>query len=67
MVRHLVLITLFSLMAGKAIAEDRGCCDCPDCGNKVCIGKAVPKKESKTVYAIEKKDICIPKIRFPWQ
>ena len=55
------------LLHGVEVFADDGCCNCPQCGNKICVAKPVTKTEKKTVFAVEKKEICIPKVRFPWQ
>ena len=65
-IRSLLLIGLFLLHGAQVIADD-GCCSCPECGHKVCIAKPVTKTTKKTVFNVEKKDICIPRFRFPWQ
>lgn len=65
-IRSLILFGIVLLHGVETFAND-GCCSCPECGAKVCIAKPVTKKVKKTVFAVEKKDICIPKIRFPWQ
>lgn len=67
MFRHLLLIGMLTLVSAKSMAQEKGCCDCPDCGHKVCIAKPTTTKVSKTVYSVEKKDVCIPRFRFPWQ
>lgn len=67
MIRFILLAGALALMAEKTIAQNDGCCDCPECGRKVCTGKVEMKKVKKTLFSVEKKDICIPKIRFPWQ
>ena len=67
MIRNIFLIAILAMLAGKAVAQKDGCCDCPECGHKVCVVKAENKKVKKTVFAVEKKDICIPRFRFPWQ
>lgn len=65
-IRSLLMIGILLLHGAAAYAED-GCCSCPECGAKVCVAKPVTKSVKKTVYSVEKKDICIPRFRFPWQ
>ena len=39
----------------------------PPCETKICVPEAYMKKEKKTVFKVECKEMCIPKIRLPWQ
>lgn len=65
MFRSLLIVGVLFVYTADTFAND-GCC-CPECGTKTCIAKPVTKKVKKTVFNVEKKDICIPKFRFPWQ
>lgn len=65
MIRSLLIVGVLFVYTADTFAND-GCC-CPECGTKTCIAKPVTKKVKKTVFNVEKKDICIPKFRFPWQ
>lgn len=73
MIRMMTLIAAATItVAGMAQAGDcrhKKCHEgrCVTCGDKVCIGHAVPAKETKECYLTECRDICIPKIHFPWQ
>lgn len=64
----LLPLLLVALLASVcAWAGDRGCNSCPKCQHKVCEPSPEVKKEKKTCYDFECKDICIPGIRWPWQ
>ena len=65
-IRGLIMFGIVLLYGVEVFAND-GCCNCPECGTKVCVAKPVTKTEKKTVFSVEKKDVCIPKVRFPWQ
>lgn len=50
---------------GIPCAKSR-CANCPHCGN-VCYPKVSDGKKKKHCWKVEKKTICIPKVRFPWE
>jgi hypothetical protein len=39
---------------------------CHACGRKVCYPEVKVKKVTRQCWEIERKEICIPAIRFPW-
>jgi hypothetical protein len=46
---------------------DKGCrVRCPNCCHE-CVFSAEKAKETKSCYDVECKEICIPRIVFPWQ
>lgn len=61
----LALVACSTLLTANLLAQDQSCC--PQCGVKVCQPVAEVKKEKKTVFKVECKEICIPKVRMPWQ
>ena len=73
--RILTMLTAAAAFTAVSVALAGDCCRsnncregrCVTCGDKVCTAQAVPAKETKTCFLTECKDICIPKIRFPWQ
>jgi hypothetical protein len=39
---------------------------CHSCGRKVCYPEIKMKKEPRRCWEVERKEICIPAIQFPW-
>jgi len=63
----LSVVAVGVLASLSALAGDHACNSCPKCSHKVCQGSPETKKEKKTCYGFDCKDVCIPGIRWPWQ
>ena len=74
----LQVLVLAALLSSASMAQagdgpkDKGHCGkglrvrCPNCCHE-CIYTAEKAKETKSCYEVECKEICIPRIVFPWQ
>ncbi len=63
----------FAMVFGIATAGDcfgrcnKGCVTCPSCRHVCCQLNAEPVDEEKSCWKVECKDICVPRVVFPWQ
>lgn len=76
MMRHdQVSTTLAGLLALAAVGvanADPGCCDetnCPaGCGcDPVCVATQEPAKEEKHCWCVTCEEVCVPRVRCPWE
>ena len=67
MIRLKILLAAAALAftAQAAVAGDRCCC--PGCGKVVCVATCEPHAVDKYCYVVDRKHICIPRFRWPWQ
>ncbi len=52
--------------ATEAVAGNTPTARCHVCGQKVCYPETKVEKETRHCWEVERKEICIPAIRFPW-
>lgn len=62
MKRRNCLIALLAIVgiASQALAGHKRCAE------KACCPKAEIQKEEKSCWKVEGKEVCIPRVRFPW-
>ena len=61
------LLLMLAWHASPVTAKSpRGIC-CPDCGSAVCQPRLEQKREKKSTFDVECKEVCVPKFRWPWQ
>ncbi|VAX40633.1 hypothetical protein MNBD_PLANCTO02-1404 [hydrothermal vent metagenome] len=59
-----------TVFAADSQCSDGSCAEqpCTECeSEKTCLPESVTQKVKKSCYRIEYKEICIPKVRFPWE
>ncbi len=59
-----------TVFAADSYCSDGSCAEqpCTECeSEKTCLPESVTQKVKKSCYQIEYKEICIPKVRFPWE
>ena len=61
----LVVAVIFALAPPVPAACD-GCSSCPACGNRTCHAVPVTTSVKKNCYEVERQEICIPQVCFPW-
>ncbi len=61
----LVVAVIFALAPSVPAACD-GCSSCPVCGNSTCHAVPVTTSVKKHCYEVERQEICIPQVCFPW-
>lgn len=63
----LLAVALFAYPTnGGTAGEKAPSLSCHSCGRKVCCPEVKPAKETRHCWEVEKKDVCIPAVRFPW-
>lgn len=72
LLRSIWLLAMFCMFSavplvnvGHGSGPKHNCC--PDCGRSVCRLVREPVADEKYCYQVECKQLCIPKIRWPWQ
>ena len=76
MLKRTVLPALFNVAILLSIASagdccsngcDDGCLSCPSCQQFCCQLKSEPSEEERYCWKVECKEICVPRVVFPWQ
>ncbi len=60
------LFLVVSFICALAPSVPAACTSCPDCGNRTCHAVPVTTSVKKNCYEVERQEICIPQVCFPW-
>ena len=61
--RLFLVVAVVCIMAPSVPAD---CTSCPDCGNRTCHAVPVTTSVKKNCYEVEREEICVPQLCFPW-
>ncbi|MBI83229.1 MAG: hypothetical protein CMJ81_08545 [Planctomycetaceae bacterium] len=64
--RLLLIVAMICALAPSLPAACDCCSSCPECGNRTCHAVPVTTSVTKICYEVERRQICIPQVCFPW-